>query len=309
MDEQQGIDLFLDSGAFSADSQGYEIDIQEYIDFVKRHRDYLTCYANLDVIGDPTKGIDGAEETWKNQQAMEAAGLSPMPVFHVGEDESYLRYYVENYDYVGLGGMVPFTSQVLRAWLDRVFRDLICDAQGWPQVKIHGFGMTSLSLMLRYPWYSVDSTSWIMASRNGTIYVPQYKAGKWVYDENCWKVAVSHKSGSATEQGKHYDTMSPRRQAFIRDYVESKGYAMGHSEYKWESQDYELGENEKWATKKPASKDEPRQVEIIEERGVRNDYSLRDKINAEYFADLEKHFPDWPWPMDVGGASSVGFGL
>jgi hypothetical protein len=309
MDTTQNIDLFLDSGAFSAANQGYVIDIQEYINFIERHKDSLTCYANLDVIGDPTKGIDGAEETLKNQQAMEAAGLTPMPVFHVGEDESYLRYYVENYEYVGLGGMVPFSTQVLRTWLDRVFRELVCDAKGWPQVKIHGFGMTSLSLMLRYPWYSVDSTSWIMASRNGTIYVPRYRAGQWIYDENSWKVAVSAKSASKAEAGKHYDTMSPTRRALIRDYVESKGYAMGESRWdKWVPQDYQLAENERWASKKPSDPNEKRQVEVVLEYGVRNDYSMRDELNVEYFIDLEEHFPHWPWPMDMG-VQSTGFGL
>ena len=46
------IKWFLDSGAFSAFTQGAEIDIQEYIEFIKEHKDYLEAYANLDVIGD-----------------------------------------------------------------------------------------------------------------------------------------------------------------------------------------------------------------------------------------------------------------
>ena len=59
--EKNKVDLFLDSGAFSAETQGAKIDIQEYIDFIKEHQDVIEVYANLDVIGDPVS-------TWKNQK-------------------------------------------------------------------------------------------------------------------------------------------------------------------------------------------------------------------------------------------------
>ena len=80
MNKMNKVDLFLDSGAFSAMTQGVKIDIYEYIDFIKEHEDVLEVYANLDVIG-------SAEGTWKNQMIMEEAGLKPLPVFHYGEDE------------------------------------------------------------------------------------------------------------------------------------------------------------------------------------------------------------------------------
>ena len=78
------VELFLDSGAFSAWSQGKEINIEDYIQFIKEHKDVIDVYANLDVIGD-------AEATWRNQLRMEKAGLNPLPVFHYGEDISWLK--------------------------------------------------------------------------------------------------------------------------------------------------------------------------------------------------------------------------
>ena len=36
--------------------------------------------------------------------------------------------------------------------------------------------MTGMDILKRYPWYSVDSTSWIEASRRGTYY--EFKNGE-----------------------------------------------------------------------------------------------------------------------------------
>ena len=79
------VDVFLDSGAFSAWTRGVEIDIQKYIEFIKQNQDVITVYANLDVIspGRFSMGTkESAELTLRNQKIMEQAGLSPLPVFH-----------------------------------------------------------------------------------------------------------------------------------------------------------------------------------------------------------------------------------
>lgn len=284
------VNLFLDSGAFSAWSQGEEIDIQEYIEFIKEHKDVIEVYANLDVIGDP-------EATWENQLIMEEAGLSPLPCFHYGSPEKYLKRYVEKYEYISLGGMVPVSTPALIEWLDPIWTDYITDSQGMPKVKVHGFGLTSLKLMMRYPWYSVDSTSWVVTGRLGSIYVPRYKKStkQWVYDENSWKVSVSNKSPTNKESGKHLETLPPTEKEIILDYIHAKGYKLGKSEFKREPQDYELKENEKWSEKKPKDKNADREVEIIVEPGISNTYQLRDEMNIIYFLDLEKSMPKWPW--------------
>lgn len=293
------VDLFLDSGAYSAFTQGVEIDIQEYIAFIKEHQDIIKVYANLDVIGD-------AKGTWRNQLTMEKAGLKPVPVFHQGEPEKYLKKYVEKYDYICLGGMVGSSSPALAPWLDRMFLDYLIDENGFPKIKVHGFGLTSLRLMLRYPWYSVDSTSWVMTGRTGSIYVPRYRNGQWIYDEDSWKIAISSKSPAAMEAGKHINSLSPGQKQIILDYIHSKGYKLGKSSFKTEAQDYKLQEGERWGEKKPKDKFAKRQVEIIEEEGVSNKYQLRDEMNIIYFLDLEKSMPEWPWPFKSKGGKGLG---
>ena len=38
------------------------------------------------------------------------------------------------------------------------------------EVKVHGFGMTGPPLLKRYPFYSVDSTSWLGGSMRSEVY-------------------------------------------------------------------------------------------------------------------------------------------
>lgn len=156
------IDFFLDSGAFSAWTKNETIDIKKYAEFIKKHKHNLTVYANLDDIVDPLK-------SQKNQEYLESVGLNPMPVFHYKEPVSILKDMIDKYDYIALGGMVPIPSYPLDIWLREIF-SYICDEKGYPKVKIHGFGMTTKSLVTRYPWFSIDSTSPIIGAAMGRIY-------------------------------------------------------------------------------------------------------------------------------------------
>ncbi len=306
------VDLFLDSGAFSAWTQGAYINIKEYIKFIKENEDVLQVYANLDVIkvrdAEDKKWIGpneaSAAATWKNQKIMEKAGLNPLPCFHFGEPWEYLERYVAEYPYLALG-VAGNSGTTLMPWLDDCFKNHICDKEGMPKIKIHGFAVTSLKVMMRYPFYSVDSTSWVVTGRMGSIFVPRYRAGQWIYDENSWKIAVSSKSPSNKEAGKHITTLHPVEKEIFLDYIHHKGYVLGKSHFKKVPQTHELAENEKWSEKKPADKSAKREIEVIDEIGISNQYQLRDELNIIYFLDLEKSLPAWPWAFKIKGNTSL----
>jgi len=289
--------LFLDSGAFSAWSQGVEIDIDDYISFIKENEKYLFTYVNLDVIGDPVK-------TYENQKYMERAGLNPIPVFHTTmEPLSWLEKYLdEGYEYIGLGGMAGGTVDrlsILRI-LDVCFATLLCHPDGIPRVKVHGFGMTSHLLMFRYPWYSVDSTSWVLTSRMGGLFVPKLRGGEWLYTEAPWKIDISNRSSSITEAGKHFSSFSPKEQDIILSYCSQFDLPLGKSEFRVEpsAKKYTLQSDEQWDGK--LRKDGSRSVEVVLEPGLSNSYQFRDILNIHYYLELEKHFPEWPWPFKLG---------
>lgn len=164
------ISLFLDSGAFSAFTKGVHIDIQEYIKFIKDNERYIDVYANLDVIGD-------AEATLKNQRIMEDAGLKPLPCFHYGDDIFYLHTYLQEHDYIALGGMVPISTNDLAHWLDNLFSNFLCDKKGYPIVKVHGFGLTSLKLLRRYPWYCMTEEDHSVLTKHGWFNLSNLSVG------------------------------------------------------------------------------------------------------------------------------------
>lgn len=187
---RDGIKVFLDSGAFSAYSLGEVIDIGKYCDYCHENADIIEFPSVLDAIGD-YKG------TYWNQVEMERRGVRPLPCFHYGEPTEVLDHYVANYEYITIGGMVPISTPQLKIWLDRIWADHLTHPDGTPKLKVHGFGLTSLPLMFRYPWYSVDSSTWVQWAANGMILIPG-KAGQ---------VDVSNKSSRRKQRNQHLDSL------------------------------------------------------------------------------------------------------
>lgn len=187
---RDGIRVFLDSGAYSAYTQGVTVDIGRYCDYIHRNADIVEFPSVLDAIGD-------AEGTWRNQEEMQRRGVRPLPCFHYGEPLEVLDYYMANYDYITIGGMVPISTPQLKIWLDRIWDEHLTLPDGTPKVKVHGFGLTSLPLMFRYPWYSVDSSTWVQWAANGMILVPG-RAGQ---------VDVSDKSSRRKQRNQHLDSL------------------------------------------------------------------------------------------------------
>lgn len=214
--EANQLRFFLDSGAFSAWTKKTDVDLDEYITFIKLNIEFIDVYANLDVIpGELGRAATAKEkecaacDSYTNFMKMRAEGLDPLPVFHIGERWEWLEVYRDHgCDYIGLGGLVGVPSEQKRAWLDDVF-DRICDAAGKPLIRTHGFGMTSIPLIFRYPWYSVDSTSWIKATANGAVLLPALRDGSFVFDEVPQVISVSDQSPNATKDGKHANTLMP----------------------------------------------------------------------------------------------------
>ncbi len=159
--------FFADSGAHSARTLGLDISVDGYAAWVKRWSHWFTIYANLDVIWAP-------RATYDNQKRLEEVhGLHPMPVFHTGEPVSVLeRYLNEGYTYIALGKLLGNSVNVLRPWLDQVFRM----AEGI--AVFHGFGMTVWPLLQRYRFYSVDSSTWGAGVRYGRVNL--FHDGRWV---------------------------------------------------------------------------------------------------------------------------------
>lgn len=275
---------FLDSGSFTLwtkakkyaaehgcgkwgyyDSDEFYKYMDDYAAFIKEYQVAIDLYANVDVIPNP-------ELSWRNQQYLEKKhGLTPVPVVHYRTDLKWLRHYIrKGYDLIGLGGLVGSIKQAnCRHWLDRCF-ELVCDnPKRLPCVKLHGFGVTSYQFLLRYPWYSVDSSSWIKIGGFGGILVPHKRGGKFIYDEPPYVVKISVDSPERKKRASHYLTLPKASRKIVEEWLQTIGMP--------------LGEFEADGT--------------VKVHGVLTRHIERKAANVLFFEELCKHIPEWPWPF------------
>lgn len=226
---EDGTKIFLDSGAFSAFTQGVEIDIRRYSQFIRDNADVVDFASVLDSIGNH-------EKTLTNQKILEDLGTPCLPCFHVGEPLELCQYYCDNYEYMTIGGMVPVPNAKLRPWLDMVWDQVLTDDNGIAKTKVHGFGLTTFDLMQRYPWFSTDSSSWVQSARTGSILFP----------DNNKAIPISERSPARKEFGQHYTTY-PREAKDIVDALLTY-YGLTHDQvakdyrYRWALNIYTFSE-------------------------------------------------------------------
>jgi hypothetical protein len=213
-------DLLLDSGAYSAKTQKKKLDVDDYIDYIKAHSDAIDKYFSLDVIGNGSK-------SYQNFLYMRSKELNPIPVWHAETETKYLEHYLKLSDYIAIGAISSMSNERTIRSLDNIWRDFLVDSNGLPVCKVHGFGLTSILIMNRFPWYSVDSSSWVQFGRYGVILIPHTR-GKhnWVYNENPHIITVSSKSPRRGDRGKHLETFPPIAQNKFIEYIESRGFTL-----------------------------------------------------------------------------------
>lgn len=149
--------VFADSGAYSAFTQGADVNINDYAAWLRRWSHIITTYVNLDVIRNPLA-------TERNQQALERMGLRPIPVFHTGSDMRTLDKLAKRYPYIALGGMVGANGKACLRWAAECMR-----RTRHLGTAFHGFGQTRKDVISLLPWYSVDSSSWGGGHRYGSL--------------------------------------------------------------------------------------------------------------------------------------------
>src|SRR5439155_17910346 len=132
------------------------------------HPDAFTVVANLDVIpgapGTTPTAADverAAAQGWENYEYLRkqfaGAPFTLLHTYHRGEDVKWLRRLMDESEYLAIGGLAApgLTTRDRRSCLDGVM-PLLTDDRGSAIRKVHGFGLTDLPLMRRYPFHSVD---------------------------------------------------------------------------------------------------------------------------------------------------------
>jgi len=156
--------VILDSGAFQEyRGVGEAINIDSYAnwllrDVLPKYSHIIDGYVNLDVIGGSGK------QTLQNQKTLESYHLTPIPVWHQGEDVRVLDYYCRNYPLVGIGGLVR--SKTKQLW--ELFNWLY---QRYEQHKFHifGAGLSMVNYEGDFKAYSCDCSTWNTPGRFGHL--------------------------------------------------------------------------------------------------------------------------------------------
>ena len=214
---KRGVGIMMDSGVFSlrtyrrylekkgkstASMPDEETFIRLYVDFCKKSA------ANWDfcVTVDFTKV---SKKNFRVHERLEAMGIRPLPVFHGDDSVDWLRRYADKgYQYVCIGN-VPKTRKgqpMTRRYLDNVFA-----AGARLGLEFHGLAMTSVWIMLGYPWKSVDSSSWARAAGYGCI---------MDWDGRTNRMSTIHVS----DRGKSRINDNSAAMGRVREHVTAKGY-------------------------------------------------------------------------------------
>ena len=176
--------LFADSGAYSAHTRGYEVDVDDYIDYINNLDDGLDLFAQVDKIpGEFRKErtqeqiINAPRESWENYLYMRERVKSPhklVPIFHQDEDFKWLKNMLEWKDekgnhipYIGVSSSKDKAVKFREDWYWKVFG--IVQESSNPKVFIHSFGTSSIKHLETFPFKSSDATSWIRGAAFGGI--------------------------------------------------------------------------------------------------------------------------------------------
>lgn len=158
--------IALDNGAFSAWKSGKEIEWDDFF----RWAQALSKHPRVDwaIIPDV---IDGDEEAnlkliarWHQWFHTDATPFG-VPVWHMHESDTKLKYLAHAYKRIAIGSSAEFSQVGAYKWHERMnwAMRLICDENGQPKTKIHMLRGLDPEVFQMYPFASADSTN---AARN-----------------------------------------------------------------------------------------------------------------------------------------------
>jgi hypothetical protein len=174
--------LLIDNGAFTVHRKGGHIDIDEYIDYINDRDEYCDYFIALDEIpgvwGQPRtqEQIERAPAvTWDNYLYMIERVNKPeilLPVFHQGDDFKWLETMLKHPTpkYICISGNKEFTNKQREQWYEECYKYI---NKLKPNIKVHCLGSATMTNAEKFPFTSMDATTWIMTGATGNVLTPQ----------------------------------------------------------------------------------------------------------------------------------------
>ena len=218
---KRGVSLFLDSGAFSAYTQKSSVDMDKYAAYIKDCPFYYPV-ANLDEVGGT------GQVSFDNMLKLcDMVGKDRiLPVFHESDDDFWLDKILDmGFTYIAFSGLVKGSWTRLERWFDKSF-PRICDKNGVPFIKIHGFGHTTMKALIGYPWYSVDSSSWMQSAIYGGCV--------FLRDKKLTQIIFSNESPDIREiNSRHYNSLPQASKDAVDSWLQEIGVTAQQCAVHW----------------------------------------------------------------------------
>lgn len=182
-----------------------ETMLEEYAKYVIQDGHLWDFYVTLDMARDAAKILE-----WHNR--LEALGTRPTPVFHGDAPMKYMEIYRDKgYKRVCIGITQAQDTRLNKMrYLEKMF-----EFGAKYDIKYHGLAFTAIREMKRYPWDSVDSSTWSRLASMGCI---------CIFDPSVEKMSLLHISVRDSNMENSFNMMSPEVKKDIRARIEKEGF-------------------------------------------------------------------------------------
>lgn len=169
------IRLFIDSGAYTYQNdpkyeeytnEQWENQIVEYLDWSKKHKNQIFAIADLDLQYLPNVGYEKVYE-WRKKYFEPFMLETGIPVCFIYHEDGlqYWEYMCKRYPYVGLSLAIDKVENG-----SEQLREMFRIAEKY-NTLCQGMASTNTKMLTQYPFYTVDSTTWLAGLKYGEISV------------------------------------------------------------------------------------------------------------------------------------------
>lgn len=168
--ENPNVKFLIDSGAHTfltndeykdKPIEYWEDYLEKYTKFLRENKDHIFAGVELDITS--IVGQDKVDE-WREKyfEPLEKEGVLVCYVWHLVDGEKKWEEMCRKYDYVGFSTEV--VEQMSHAQITKMFNI----AKKY-NARVHGFAITSLEYMTKFPFYTIDSTTWLVGTQFGEV--------------------------------------------------------------------------------------------------------------------------------------------
>ncbi len=197
--KNRGMKILIDSGAFTffndpkystKSVEWWEKYVENYVDFIRTHREHIFACVELDI--DSLVGKEKVDE-WREKyfHALEKEGINVIYLYHLDKSLEDFDQLCKKHPYVGFSYIELKSTLTDQAEVDFVINNLFNIAKK-NKSAIHGFAVTGNKMLLNYPFFSADSTSYLSGAQFGTV--TYFEGGKLKHlDKEVWKTQYIEK--------------------------------------------------------------------------------------------------------------------